>query len=548
MTLTTTKIQDIYTNRPFRTRNADEFELQSILDLFVDPTNGLIGPFEYDNEIIKGKMGSGKTMYLRANYAYYLYTLVPSIMANADIILPIYIKLSDFQNMKDSESVYSSIIVNIVKEMVESCRFLQSSENLSKLHNGFLTFDYGMSSRDSDIDKVIANLRLLTAEEYIEKVNKEISTSGSVGNSIFGIAATHSKGDCTEIRQKKKPQLDDVVSAYNTLLAPFGGKLLILFDEVGSIHRTFFKEDSENSIFEVLLNQLRTLSFVRTKIAIYPQSFADILTETRYGNVVQLESNVVEESGYEVFLNSALMLIRRYICNIVENTRVEDLFDVDNAELYSIEQIINASDGNMRRFVHLVDLSMNTAFKRNNGNDKVTVEDVFMTLREHAQQMESLFPPSEREFLGNLVKVCKKRAAYQFSFPNKALSLQKYISKSQEFNILNLIEVGAGRKSSIFSFDYAYCVLYDIPTHYTKGTERLDKSRSRASGERIGKVTKITDSLIEQASIIGKIEGEITFLNESSTIGFVSTEEGHDCLIIFVMPTTATRESVERLS
>ena len=43
---------------PFKTRNADEFMDENILNLFVDPTDGVAGPFDYKNEIIKGKMGT----------------------------------------------------------------------------------------------------------------------------------------------------------------------------------------------------------------------------------------------------------------------------------------------------------------------------------------------------------------------------------------------------------------------------------------------------------------------------------------------------------
>ena len=38
---------------PFKTRNADEFMDENILNLFVDPTDGVAGPFVYKNEIIK---------------------------------------------------------------------------------------------------------------------------------------------------------------------------------------------------------------------------------------------------------------------------------------------------------------------------------------------------------------------------------------------------------------------------------------------------------------------------------------------------------------
>ena len=58
-------MEGIYRARPFKTRNADEYDLSHILNLFVSPTEGLATPFDYDNTIVKGRMGSGKTMFLR---------------------------------------------------------------------------------------------------------------------------------------------------------------------------------------------------------------------------------------------------------------------------------------------------------------------------------------------------------------------------------------------------------------------------------------------------------------------------------------------------
>jgi hypothetical protein len=52
----------IYEKRPFRNRNAEHFDLAEVLDLFVDPVPGLADPFDFENSIIKGRMGSGKTM------------------------------------------------------------------------------------------------------------------------------------------------------------------------------------------------------------------------------------------------------------------------------------------------------------------------------------------------------------------------------------------------------------------------------------------------------------------------------------------------------
>ena len=52
--MTEKELENIYMARPFKIRNADEYDLENILDLFIDPTDGLVGPFEFSNSIIRG--------------------------------------------------------------------------------------------------------------------------------------------------------------------------------------------------------------------------------------------------------------------------------------------------------------------------------------------------------------------------------------------------------------------------------------------------------------------------------------------------------------
>jgi uncharacterized SAM-dependent methyltransferase len=75
----------------------------------------------------------------------------------------------------------------------------------------------------------------------------------------------------------------------------------LLLDEAGSLGKVFFTDDGGPSLFETLMNQLRTTSFIRTKIAIYPNTPADMLFETRYGDLVELTENVYDELGYTHF-------------------------------------------------------------------------------------------------------------------------------------------------------------------------------------------------------------------------------------------------------
>lgn len=525
------KLDEIYTSRPFKVRNADEYELRYILDLFVDPTDGLTTPFEYENSIIKGRMGSGKTMYLRANHAFYLFSFVASLLNGDELILPIYIRLSDFQMIKDSTAIYDKIIMKILETMLEVCDSLKSASELEKLHKGYSSLTIMYPNYEKSLGEMATKLSMLSAKEYVESVSKELKSEGGLAGKFLNICSSYGNKKMTEIRYTKNLEFDEIVEAYNILLEPFNGKLLILFDEVDSLNKSFFREDNAAAPFESLMNQLRTLPFIHTKIAIYPNSPADILTETRYGDIIELEADVFS-SDYEVFLNKTLALIEKYLKRAVgKEIQAEELFDITKDNVRVLEQMIYASGGNMRRLVHLLDMAMNNAYKLNRGQDKVKETDVIVTLKEQARKIESLFSYSEIELLSDIAQVCKARATYRFTFPNRSVSLAKFTNKSEEYNVVNLVEIGSGRKSTTFEFDYAYCVYKDIPTHYIKGSERIDKTRSRKEGEKIRKVTRITDALIEQAVIPGKIEGIIQYLTADHTNGFVETEGGKSYFI-----------------
>lgn len=524
------KLEDIYLSRPFKTRNADEFDLENILDLFIDPTEGLIGPFDFSNSIVKGKMGSGKTMYLRANYAYYLYTLVPCLLDDSPIILPVYIKLSDFQNIKEPDKIYYSIIIKIIEEIVSVCIHLRDADELARLHKGASTIS-GLWSTEHSLGYILQNLQKITCDEYVERITSSFSAKGSVTAKFFETYADYSRNKVTEIKIKENPSFENIVEACNELIAPFNGKLLLLFDEVGSINKSFFKKtDKNDSYFETLMNQLRTLSFVRTKLAVYPKSYSDTLRETRYGDIVALEQDITfDDLQYKAFFSKTVSLIERYIAKAIgSKISAESIFDISVENQLLIEHLINASEGNMRRLVHLLDMAMNEAFSRNYGKDIVTVDDVISALKKQGSTMESQHNNKSLLFIENLVKVCKSRYTYKFNFANKADFIGRFTNFSSEYNIINIVQQGKGRQSTIYAFDYAYCVYKDIPTHYTIGTEKIERSRSRKTGEPIKRIAQLSDELIQQASISGKINGTIMYLNDEKSNGFIKGVDGKE--------------------
>lgn len=526
--LTDKERKTIFEAKPFQVRNADEFELFNVIRLFVDPTDGLKNPFEFENTIVKGKMGSGKTMYLRANHAYYLSTIIPNLLANDGIVLPVYLKLSDFQNLSNSGEIYYKIVLRIIQEIGNARDNFFDSQRLFALHTGMLNLPANMFHSSVDYKSYYERLGVLTADEYVEKTKSLISGESEACTKFFKLSAEYSRQKEVELHRRAFPEVQDIVDAYEWLLKPFGGKLLILVDEVSSLNKSFFHGEEGTSKFETLMNQLRTLNFVRTKIAIYPQDYADILPETRYGDTIYLQENIKDDKGYDNYLNRTVSLIEQYAHEATDIAcDAEDLFEIETGQVDVLEQLINASDGNTRRLVQLLDLSLNAAYKENGGTARVTLSNAMEAIDMQARNLEQQFSQTDIEFLRTIATTCRARTTFMFRFPNKSIDLQRFTQKSAEYNIINLIEAGAGRKGAVYAIDYAYSVYKEVPTHYLTDTERIDKDRCRKTGQWITKITTINDNVIENAQIPGKIEGEVIWLDVNGDIsGAIQGDNG----------------------
>jgi len=520
-------LQAIYHDRPFKTRNADEFDLSEILQLFVNPLGGLTTPFDYENSIIKGRMGSGKTMYLRANHAYHLYGILPALQNQDAVILPVLIRLSDFQHINEPADIYRAVIIKIIEELCGIYEYLQDVRNLGRIHMGMK-----MLSADPRYERKLSGalrqLMSLGADEYVERLTNEIGTKGEAKPQFFTLSAEFKRTTFTEVKQKPNPGIKDIENCYKNLFGDADTKLLLLIDEAGALDKRFFRGDENTSFFEILMNQFRTAQFVRTKIALYPNSYSDILTETRYGDVIALEENVYDPAGYEALRKRTLEIVANYISELNEAAfPPSDVFEVSPGAYGDvIEQLIYASNGNLRRLIQVLDAAMNAAYTAHNGLGRVTLEHAISALKRNSNTVEAQYSPIDQEFLETLIKVCKSRSTFRFQFPYMGPVLSKYTTKSQEFNLITILELGTGRRGTTYAFDYSFCVCHDIPTHYLRGTEKIDKARSLSEGEWIARVTTISQDVIEQANIPGKLEGTLEFVK--GTVGFARGDDGHE--------------------
>jgi hypothetical protein len=522
-------MENVFKSRPFKIRNADEYGITNVLGLFVNPINGLATPFDYENSIIKGRMGSGKTMYLRANHAYYLSALVPSLIEkNEEITLPVFIRLNDFQHIKEPREIYCAIIIRVIEELTSIYLHLNDMKHLAEIQSGMKHLPEPLMESHK-LSSSIKQLAQLGSEEYIERVTTELGLKGGLKPKFIELSAEYKNINFTEVKNKPNPGIKDVEDCYKNLLAGQDGKILLLIDEAGSLDKSFFSDNNDSCFFEILMNQFRTSSFIRTKIAVYPNSYSDMLTETRYGDAVILEDDVRNEDGYNIFRSRTFDMIKNYLNPDFYKTHtlsVADVFDLSETGTSgdAIEQIIYASNGNMRRMMQLLDLSMETAYLENNAPKLITKEHALKTLIRHAQKAESEYQPQDLDLLHSLTNVCKARGAFKFKFPN--VSLYKYTNRSEEYNLVNVVQLGAGRRATTYVFDYAYAVFKEIPTHRMKISEKVNHGRTKVDGRWLDREATINDELIFHADLPGKIEGVFDFINSANDCGFIVSDNG----------------------
>jgi len=238
----------------------------------------------------------------------------------------------------------------------------------------------------------------------------------------------------------------------------------------------------------------------------------DLLAETRYGDNVHLEANVLSPEGHLKMREQTMHMIHRYINSTRSIPIAPDaVFDIsDDGYGDCIEQIIHASHGNFRRIIQLLDCAMIEAFTLTHGEEPVSLNNALAALRSHSNGNEmNSFSQLDREFLDIVAQVCRHRRTFRFTFPGMSTGLAKYTNRSREFNLVNVVEQGVGQRGTTYAFDYAYCIAHDIPTHYVKGSERISRDRSQRSAEWITKVTTISTALVEHASVAGKLDGTI---------------------------------------
>ena len=96
---------------------------------------------------------------------------------------------------------------------------------------------------------------------------------------------------------------------------------------------------------------------------------------------MNLEENIFDPDGYKSFRKKSVSLITNYLSVDEEEDYISasKIFELKEKEEFGdcLEQLINGSDGNIRRLIQLLDTVMNVAYSEHNGDGNINLDQFF---------------------------------------------------------------------------------------------------------------------------------------------------------------------------
>lgn len=519
---------------PFSFSSADKINTWDALKLYApDPTKTLPA-FAPENSIIRGDYGNGKTMLLKAIDGLYTSLFLVEFAERAEsTYLTIPVNFAEISDLTDSQELYYESINLLAFSFIKKISILKNLLNDNSWFDQFKKWQ--RSLRDANLIVTDDRYEKLNRDTVIERVKKVFTDKKSAGYSLVQDFQNLE----FEWEQKKKDgnhRFKDFKDIFNPILNKYFNKIIFLCDEVGSLNSSFFDAINGNtSNFETLINQFRTSDKYLYKIAIYPNSCADILQGARYGRISDLVYDVKELEDYYEFRKLVDRIIHNYVLNVCqyceEDTKPVRLFFRDSPK-DALEQLIYASEGIIRRFLVLTDQALlyyiqNHKFESIPTNIKeiqINIEIVLNIIKNFGKTIFNKYNIDEREIISKIAFFCQNSASYKFRFKKGQKILQSIFNKGGQDKVFMIDELEKGSRGQIYSFDYNFAVYSSIPTHKLKSYRRIDQSRSLYTGRWSGSIVEIKDEILDEDTIYS---GQIINLGKHS-FGFISMDTNND--------------------
>lgn len=450
-------------SNPFLYSNAEKIAEGLVLDLFVTDESRHKGAMRLSGDaIIRGPRGSGKTMFLRYLYA------------------------------------FGSIMFRKALQERRTAECLPVMVNLSRIHRADLS---------TPLDAYSAAERLI-----YESVLSELRAAAA-GRSPELKAAVHRMEERLVVHGGETP-ISRLGRAIQETLNIHFKHVLLLIDELAPVFPKSFFSDQQSG-FVAWMNSIRNSGPYCTRVTVYPNDFADILNEERFGTNVNLEYQVRVADEYEQFRSYSCKIVNQYLASVSvdksDPVTIKSLvFTEEMSSDDALEQLIYASDGSSRRLLSLLDRCLN---RRVLAAGPLSKDEVFAVIREMANNLLTGYAATDRDIAASIAKACKKQSTFRFRMPNQSVMLRALHGSREEFNILKLVDARPGARGLTYEFAYPYCIAQDIQTHYMRDTSRVCTSRDRVLGEWINRTTTVDREALDVFSRQERLHGAVADLD-----------------------------------
>lgn len=385
---------------PFPFLGADEYPEEQILSLFEIDRDSTIKAFSLQNSIIEGSYGTGKTMLLKAIYAFnYSKMILDFAERYQSLVVPVYIKFSDLPY--GTTDIYKEMILYVYKKILDTRVVMTSFIKDTSWFNKFRIWLNRLTSTGIfSEDKRYAQLSAETVTKRVKDIFKGEGCAGFDWIQKLGVA--YEKNYEKEIVRKPNPSITDLENLFDRYFASVCKRILLLIDEVDRLPNSAFEKQGNEkySIYEIFLNQLRTSKFLFYKIAVYPKTKSSEQVEgSRIGARIKLGFDIKDHDDSIIARDFFYRILRSYLSYCAKKLISPEKYFIihypDAPAKYpkriktvdaiargdSLEQLIDGSGGVIRRFIKLAGDSMIEAANKKPPRTTVSKYDVFDAMR-----------------------------------------------------------------------------------------------------------------------------------------------------------------------
>jgi 3',5'-cyclic AMP phosphodiesterase CpdA len=456
---------------PFLISNAEKIQADLVLQLFVNDETRHRGANRLSGDaIIRGKRGAGKTMCLRYLDAFgsIQFRRAVSDRVTAECF-PVFVSLAD----------------------------VHPSEVDGPAHHVFRV------AEDLIYDRIL---------DAFSKADEEL------GSQEFRAAVYRVRQRLKVLENQAGSKMAKLGIAIRENMSRIFDHVMILLDEIASVFPKHFFH-AENSNFSQWMNILRSCGPFNTRITVYPHDYSDILTEDRFGSIVNLEYNIRNAADAKLFRKYAIELVDRYLESAAIDPhnapKISSIIHcAEGSTRDALEQVLFASDGSSRRLMRLIEKCIDHLLAKPTNDSPLSKDDVIEVISLYSSGLTSSMTATEISLAASIAKACIKRSTFRFQAPLLSQAVKNLHSAREELNIISVVELGSGTRGNTYEFNYPYCLERGIPTHHQKDAARICSTRDSVNGVWIDKVTKLRREDLDFFDACDRLDGEIINASE----------------------------------